>query len=94
MDGEKDVLALVDRQMAGTRLPAERLRLEVTTVAGHDPDHRRTAADLTGDIDQPPPLRMQPERQPPLLPAEMTMPALHKDPPVISDYAISQDSLR
>jgi hypothetical protein len=28
-----------------------------------------------------------------LLPAEMTVPALHADPPVISDYANSQDSL-
>ena len=52
--------------------------------ADHDADHRRAAADLPSDIDQSPALRVQPERELFLLPTEMTMFALHPDPPVIS----------
>ena len=40
-----------------------------------------------------PPHRMQPERELLLLPAEMTVLALHLDPPAIGDCLISQDPL-
>ena len=51
-----DLLAVEDRQTPLARLPPERLRIEVTTLPGHLPDHRRCAADLPGDIDEPPSL--------------------------------------
>jgi hypothetical protein len=92
-DPQQDLFALVDGQLAGTRLPAERLGVDMPTGAGHDPDHRRAAPDLLGDVDQSPALRVQPECELLLLPAEMTVPALHPDPPVISDCLISQGSL-
>lgn len=37
---------------------------------------------------------MEPQSELLLLPAEMTVLALHPDPPVVSDILISQDSLR
>ena len=94
IDPQKDLLALIDRQAALAWFPAERFGIEVPAAPGHDPDHRRAAADLLGDIDQPPAPRVQPERQLLLLPAEMTVLALHPDPPVVSDCPISQEMLR
>jgi len=79
IDPQQDLLALVDRQTALTWLPPERPGVKVPAGAGHDADHRRAAADLLRDVDQPPALRVQPERELLLLPAEMTVPALHPD---------------
>ena len=75
-------------------LPAERLPVEVTALPRHAADHRRRAADLAGDIDEPPPLRVETERELLLLATEMTMFALQRMPPEISACFISQHPLR
>ena len=84
VDPEQDLLPLLDGQAASPGCPAERLGVDMPAGADHDADHRRAAADLPSDIDQSPALRVQPERELFLLPTEMTMFALHPDPPVIS----------
>ena len=94
VDPEQNLLPLVDCQAASARYPAERLSVDMPAGAGHDANHRRAAADLPGDVDQSPALRVQPQRELLLLPTEMTVLALHPDPPVISSCLISQDSLR
>ena len=71
-----------------------RLPVEVTALPRHAADHRRRTADLAGDIDEPPPLRVETERELLLLATEMTMLALQRMPPEISVCFISQHSLR
>lgn len=90
----QDLLTIEDRQMPLARLPAERLPVEVTPFPRHAADHRGRAADLAGDIDEPPPLRVETERELLLLTTEMTMLALQRMPPEISVCFISQHSLR
>jgi hypothetical protein len=77
---DQDLLTLADRQRAWPRRPPQRLAGSVLALAHHEPNHRRSAVDLTGDLDQAPPARSQPERQ--LLPlrAEVTMLSLHPVP--------------
>lgn len=75
-------------------LPPQRLAVDVTAFARHLPDHRRGAADLTRDIDEPPPPGVKTQCELLLLTTEMPMPALHPMPPEISVLLISQHPLR
>ena len=74
---------LTDRETPSPRLPAERLAVPVLAVAHHEPDHRCRAADLPGDVHQPPVLRPEPEGQLLLLGGQVSMSTLHQRPPAI-----------
>lgn len=91
---DQDPLSVKDCQTTLARHPAERLRVEVTSLPGHLPDHRRSAADLASDVDEPPTLLMKTDRELLLLTTEMTMLALQPMPPEISVCFISQHPLR
>ena len=80
--------------MSFAGLPPERFPVEVTTFPGHAADHRRGAAELASNIDEPPPLRAETERELLLPTTETTMPALQPMPPEISVRFISQHPLR